>query len=285
MIRPRICFDTRTMRTARSRLFLPLLALSTLAGPATRVLGDDRLPGEVAELTDKTRAEAQVQLDVITKATGDAGKARRALLVMGPVIWPAVDNTMRLTPPDAARPHLNFLKALLLKKAEPEFEILRTRLRRKMLTGDLAGIGSELNEFRLGPKDPANAGKRLPLKVVPTKAATAMVYRSSDGSIAIAFGNDATDKKPDAPELSLTEPVAGFAAAVGGRAMPYARTSGKGCDVACEAPQGFAYAWATDGAVGKAPGGSGGDAGTATAKGGAGEFTRAGNGGAAAPDK
>ena len=255
------------MRTSPPRrlgfLLSATLLLATGAHRSARVDADDRLPGEVAELTDKTRADAQVQLDVILKGTGDVGKARRALLLMGPAIWPAVDNALRLTPSDAARPHLTFLKALLLKKAEPEFEALRGRLRRKLLTDDMNGIGAELNEFRLGMKDPANPGKRLPLKVPATKLGSTTTYRSADQTLVVAFGGDATAKKPDAPEVSLTDPAAGFAAAVGGKPLPYDRQSGKGADASCEAPQGFAYAWPTDGAVGKAPGGTGGESGVA----------------------
>jgi hypothetical protein len=204
---------------------------------------------------------------------------------MGPAIWPAVDNALRLTPSDAARPHLTFLKALLLKKAEPEFEALRGRLRRKVLADDMNGIGAELNEFRLGLKDPANPGKRLPLKVPATKLGSITTYRSADQTLAVSFGGDATAKKPDAPEVSLTDPAAGFAAAVGGKPLPYDRQSGKGADASCEAPQGFAYAWATDGAVGKAPGGTGGEGGVANPHGGAGQWGRSGSGGAGAPGK
>jgi hypothetical protein len=67
--------------------------------------------------------------------------------------------------------------------------------------------------------------------------------------------------------------------------VEYERQSGKGGDVTVTANAGFAFAWATDGANGKAPGGSGGDAGSGAAKGAAGQFGRSGNGGAGAPGR
>lgn len=265
-------------------LWLPLagaLFSTTLLTP--RASAEDRLGGEVAELTDKTRADAQKEVDVIVKASGDVVKARRALLKMGPVIWPVVDNALRLTPPDTARPHLNYLKALLAKKTEPDFEYFRGRIRRRVLIDDLPGIQAEAATFRNGRPDPANPKRTIPPTVRGTTTAGVTVYRSEDGTLAVAFGRDGDAKKPDAPEVSLTDPAAGFAMAIGGKPQAYERRSGKGSCATVEAPLGFAFAWATDGAPGKAPGGDGGDAGSAQAKGGAGEFTRSGSGGSGAP--
>lgn len=275
------------MNTHPRGLATVLILGSLLAAPSMpQAVADSRLPGEVGELTPEVRAVAQKHVDVIVKgegAEGDVPKARRALLLMGPAIWPVVDNAMRLAPPDAARPHLNYLKALLVKKVEPEFEYLRERLRRTTLVGTPPALLKELNDFRLGRPDPAKPTKRLPPSVVPTKAGPTTVYRSADGTIVLAFGADATEKDPDAPDVGVSEAAAGFVMAVGGKPLPFARRSGKGGNVTVSAPMGYAFAWATDGAVGMAPGGEGGEGGSGEAHGGAGEHARSGNGGAGAP--
>lgn len=275
------------MNTLSRRLVTVVVLAAALATPSARPAhADSKLPGEASELTPEVRTAAQKHVDVIVKgggAEGDVAKARRALLVLGPAIWPVLENALRLAPPDAARPHLNYLKALLVKKAEPEFEHLRERLRRTILVGAAPTLLKEMNDFRIGRPDPAKPGKRLPCSIVPTKAGTTAVYRSADGTIVLAFGADATDKDPDAVDVGVNEPTAGFVMAVGGKAKSFSRRSGKGANVSVSAPMGFAFAWATDGAVGMAPGGEGGEGGTADAHGGAGEHARSGNGGAGAP--
>lgn len=272
------------MRTSLRRRLVPF-ALTALLGVvlATSAGADAKLPGEASELTPEVRAAAQKLVDVIVKGEGEVVKARRGLLVMGPAIWPVIDNALRLAPPDAARPHLNYLKALLVKKVEPEFEYLRERLRRTSLVGAPPALLKEMNDFRIGRPDPAKPGKRLPPSVTPTTDGTKSVYRSSDGTLVLAFGADATDQSPDAVDVGVSEATAGFVMAVGGKPMPFARRSGKGANVSVSAPMGFAFAWATDGAAGQAPGGEGGEGGTADAHGGAGEHARSGSGGAGAP--
>lgn len=269
------------MNTPSRRLAGALALAFALASPVATA--DTKLPGEAIELTPEVRTAAQKHVDVIVRGEGDVPKARRALLVLGPAIWPVVENAMRLAPPDAARAHLNYLKALLVKKAEPEFEHLRERLRRTVLVGAAPSLLKEMNDFRLGRPDPAKAGKRLPCTIVPSKAGSTTVYRSADGTIVLAFGADATEKDPDALDVGVSEAAAGFVMAVGGKAMPFARRSGKGANVTVSAPMGFAFAWATDGAAGLAPGGEGGEGGNAEAHGGAGEHARSGSGGAGAP--
>lgn len=273
------------MRLSR---FVPLLVASVVSLPFAAppaVVADDKVLGEATELTDKVRAETQKQLDVITKSTveKDVVAARRALLKLGPVVWPVVENALRLGPPEGARPHLALVKALLAKKTEPEFESLRARLRKRMLMDDVKGMQAELASFRLGLPDPAKAGKRLPMSCKPTKLGSTTVYRSSDGSLVVGYGADGDDKQPDAPEASVTDSVAGFVAVLGGKPAPFERQSGRGADATANASNGFAWAWATDGAPGKPPGGAGGIAGAANATGGAGQFSRSGDGGAGAP--
>ena len=62
---------------------------------------DAKLPGEVDALTDEVRSTVQRHLEVIGKASdepkpkADAEKARRAILVLGPVVYPVVDNALR----------------------------------------------------------------------------------------------------------------------------------------------------------------------------------------------
>jgi hypothetical protein len=266
------------------RTALPVLGILLLLARVPRPAhADDRLPGEAVELTDKVRAEAQQHLDRIAKGGEDAVKSRRALIVLGPAVWPVVENAMRLTPSEETRPHLMLLKALLARKAEPEFEALRGRLRRKVLMDDMPGVFRELTEFRAGRPDPARKGARIPPQVPSAQQGRTTVFRSSDGSIVLGFGGDGTAKEPDAPQVSLSDGAAGIVAAVGGKALPFARRSGKGADVSVSAPNGFAWAWAGDGAPGQAPGGMGGDGGGAQAKGGAGEFAHSGTGGAGAP--
>ncbi|MFO0932917.1 MAG: hypothetical protein U1E39_09420 [Planctomycetota bacterium] len=267
---------------------VPVLLLSLLVGPfgAPRAaVADDKALGEATELTEKVRADALKLIDTVSKSTveKDVLAARRGLLKLGPVVWPVIENALRLGPPDAARPHLNLLKALLAKKTEPEFETLRARLRKRMLMDDVKGMQSELASFRLGLPDPAKPGKKLPLSCKSTKVGSTTVYRSSDGSLVVGYGNDADEKSPDAPEASVTDSVAGFVAVFGGKPAPFERQSGRGADATASASNGFAWAWASDGAPGKPPGGAGGIAGVGTATGGAGQFARSGDGGAGAP--
>ncbi|MBL9088685.1 MAG: hypothetical protein JNM10_16220 [Planctomycetia bacterium] len=266
----------------------PVLLLSLLAGPLggpRAAVADDKVLGEATELTEKVRADALKLIDTVSKSTveKDVLAARRGLLKLGPVVWPVIENALRLGPPEGARPHLNLLKAMLAKKTEPEFEALRARLRKRMMMDDLKGMQSELAAFRLGLPDPAKPGKRLPLSCKSTKVGSTVVYRSSDGSLVVGYGNDADEKAPDAPEASVTDSMAGFVAVFGGKPVPFERQSGRGADTTANATNGFAWAWASDGAPGKAPGGAGGVAGAATASGGAGQFARSGDGGAGAP--
>jgi len=99
----------------------------------------------------------------------------------------------------------------------------------------------------------------------------------------VGYGADGDGKNPDAPEGSVSDSTAGLVAVFGGKGAPFERQSGRGGDATASAQNGFAWAWAADGAPGQAPGGAGGVAGTANATGGAGTFTRAGDGGAGAP--
>jgi hypothetical protein len=269
----------------RTPLVLGLLSavLLSIGVPAARA--DGKVPGEAGELTAEVRATAQKHVDAIVgaKEAKDGEKPQRALLVMGPVVWPVIENALRLVPPDSARARLHLLKALLAKKTEPEFEHLRERLRLKFLGGSLEAVQTELTAFRTGRPDPAKPGKKIPPSVKPTTLGTSSVYRSADGSIVIAFGADGTAQKPDAGPVSLNEATAGFVAGVGGRALPNPRASGAGSEVLVVAPLGFAYAYGTDGANGMKGGGEGGQAGTAEARGGAGQFARSGTGGAGGP--
>lgn len=252
-----------------------------LAGlpPATASAGDG-VPGEAGELTNEVRATAQKHVDAIVKQTPDAEKATRALLVLGPAVWPVIDNAIRLVPPDAAKPRLTYLKALLSKKVEPDFEHFRARIRKTILVGSLEAVLTELQNFRLGRPDPEKPGKKIPNALKPVIVGTTSVYRSSDGTITLAYGGDATDKRPDAPDVNVNEPTAGFVAAIGGRAHTAERHSGRGATVTCVAPLGFAWAWATDGAPGVKPDGGGGEAGVADAQGGVGQWMHQGKVGA-----
>jgi hypothetical protein len=229
------------MNTPSLRRLAPLALAAAFAvsfAPVARA--DSKLPGEASELTPEVRTAAQKLVDVIVKGEGDVAKARRGLLVMGPAIWPVVDNALRLAPPDAARPHLNYLKALLVKKVEPEFEFLRERLRRTSLVGAPPALLKELNDFRIGRPVPAKPGKRLPPCVTPSSDGTKTVYRSGDGTIVLAFGADATEQSPDAVDVGVSEAAAGFVMAVGGKPVPFARRSGKGANVTVSAPMGYA---------------------------------------------
>jgi hypothetical protein len=272
------------MRSPRLRPLLAVLALLLLL-PAPPAGADAKVPGEADALTPEVRAAAQKHVDAIVaaKEAKDGEKAQRALLVLGPVVWPVVENALRLGPPEAARARFHFLKALLAKKAEPEFEHLRQRLRLKLLGGALSGVRDEVVEFRSGRPDPADPRKRVPPSVAPKTQGTATVYRSADGSIVLAFAADGTAAKPDAGPVSLDEPTAGFVAAIGGRAQTRERASGGGSDVTVTAPLGFAYAYASDGAPGAKGGGDGGQGGAAEARGGAGQWGRSGTGGAGGP--
>jgi hypothetical protein len=261
-----------------------LLASILLCVPAPTARADDRLPGEAGELTPAVRTQAQAHLDVLVKGGPEGLKARRALLVLGPSVWPVVENTLRLAPSTESRAHLHFLKALLAKKAEPELETLRGRLRRKALMDDMAGVLREVNEFRAGRPDPNHKGVRIPPQVPSKLEGKTTIFRSSDGSLVLAFGGDGTAKEPDAPIVSVSDPIAGLVVAVGGKAMPFARRSGNGSEITVGAPNGFAWAYASDGAAGQAPGGLGGEGGTAQAQGGAGQWSRSGTVGVTAPD-
>ena len=255
------------------------VALSGAVAPRAS-LADGRLPGEAEMLTTEVRATAQKHLDAIVAGGAECPKAVRALLVLGPVVWPVVENATRLTPPEEAKPHLTYLKALLLKKADPDFEVLREGIRRKVLTGNLTLIASLCLDFRLGRMDPARPGKRLPLAVQPTKTPLgASIYRAPDGTMVIGFGADGEEKVEDAGDLDMNEPAAGFVAGIGGKPIPAQGSSGRGANVVVKAPMGFAYAWATDGAPGGAADGAGGEGGSGEATGGAGQWSRAGNGG------
>ncbi len=188
------------MRLTRS---LPVVLLALLAGPLApprTAAADDKVLGEATELTEKVRADALKLIDVVSKSTveKDVIAARRGLLKLGPVVWPVIENALRLGPPEAARPHLNLLKAMLAKKTEPEFEALRGRLRKRMMMDDLKGMQAELASFRLGLPDPAKPGKRLPLSCKSTKVGSTTVYRSSDGALVVGYGGDADEKVPDA---------------------------------------------------------------------------------------
>jgi len=267
-----------------------LLASLLLLVPAARAArADAKIPGEVDALTDDVRATVQKHLEIIGKASDDpksktdAEKARRAILVLGPVVYPVVENAMRLGAGEAARPHLNLLKALLAPKPEPELEAFRIRVRRIILTGSVDAIYREANEFRMGKPDPKHPGKRIPPTIQPVKSRLGVVYRSGDGSLVVAFGADGDDKAPDCADFNVYEVTAGLVIAVGGKPLAFPRTSGHGANVSVTAPSGFAFAWATDGAPGKAPGGNGGEGGAATATGAAGTFTHDGSGGAGAP--
>src|SRR5262249_53233618 len=82
--------------------------------PAARARADDKMPGEVAELTEEARAKAQKEVEALCGAENEeaAKKPRRALLQMGPAVWPVIENRMKLLPPAQARPHFSYLKAM-----------------------------------------------------------------------------------------------------------------------------------------------------------------------------
>lgn len=266
-----------------------LAALVALAPHPTVARADAKVLGELDALTDDARAKANEHLELVAKVGEDAAsqgvctKARRALLVMGPLVWPVIENRWRLGVPEAARPHLAFLKALLSPKTEPELDELRRKVRVKMLTGSPESVAREVLEFRMGKPDPKKPGRRIPPALQPVKAGLGVAWRSSDGSFVVAFGPDGTEAAPDAPDFVVDEPQAGFVVAIGGKALPFARTSGHGANVAVSAPMGYAIAWSTDGAPGLAPGGNGGEGGQATGQGAAGTHLRQGAGGAGAP--
>ena len=264
---------------------LVLSSLLALAPPAHLAVADDRLPGEVAELTEEVRAKAQKEVEALCGAADldAAKKPRRTLLTMGPAVWPVIENRMKLLPPTQTRPHFNFLKAMLLKKEEPEFDYLRSRLRRLFLTDQPQNFRNEIFAFRVGRPDPKEPRKKIPPTVRPQMIGTHSLYRSGDGSIVVLIGGDGTDSMPDSPDIDLTEEAAGFVAAVSGKPRPAARHSGKGGVVNVTAPLGFAVAWASDGAEGQRPGGEGGEGGSPKATGGAGKYDRAGNAGNGAP--
>ncbi len=276
----------------RTPAVLLAASLLLLAGGARAVRADAKIPGEADALTDEVRATVQKHLEVISKVVSDdpkskadAEKARRAILVLGPVVFPVVENAMRLGPTEGARPHLNLLKALLATKAEPDFEAFRNRVRRTILTGSVDAVGREANEFRMGKPDPKKPGKRIPPTVQPVKSGLGIAFRSADGSIVVAFGADGDEKAPDCADFNVNEPAAGLVIAIGGKPIPFPRTSGHGANVTVIAPMGFAFAWATDGAPGKAPGGNGGEGGAASATGAAGAFMHNGRRGCRRPGR
>src|SRR5262245_8429538 len=125
----------------RLSLLLLAAAAAALAGsaPVRVALAGDPIPSDAGALTDKVRAEAQAHIDAITKGAGDVAAPRRALVKMGPIVWPVVENALKLLPPEAAKPHLNLVRALIAKKKEPEFEALRERLRTRFLTDSMEG--------------------------------------------------------------------------------------------------------------------------------------------------
>jgi hypothetical protein len=271
-------------RRSLPRAFVATLALAPFAtalAPAPRVaVAGDLLPGEVPDLTPDARAAAQKQIDALNAGT-DCPKSVRALLAMGPAIWPVLENAMRLNPPEAARPHFNYLKALLHKKADPDFEVLRDGLRRKMLTGGVGLVYGVCQEFRIGRPDPAKPGKRLPLGPKPTKNAQgANVFKCPDGTITLAFGADGVAKAEDAADSEIEDATAGVVIVIAGRAMSAPGSSGHGANVTVRAPNGFAYAWAGDGANAVKPDGTPGEAGVAEATGAAGQFAHQGKAGA-----
>src|SRR5258705_13339294 len=106
------------------RLVSPLVLTAFLfvAAPAVPAAAEDRMRGDVTELTEEARAKAQKEVEALCGAADEeaAKKPRRALLQMGPAVWSVIENRMKLLPPAQTRPHFNFLKAMLLKKEEPE---------------------------------------------------------------------------------------------------------------------------------------------------------------------
>jgi hypothetical protein len=268
-----------------SRRLVLLAALLPFAAPHAPASADDRMPGEAIELTEEVRATAQKEVDALCAAPDEEGakKPRRALLILGPAVWPVIENRMKLLPPAQARPHLNYLRALLSKKEEPEFDWVRGRIRRVIIVGRLEDMRQVMADFRVGRPDPKKPGQKIAPTVRPTVVVGGTLYRSGDGSIVLCYGADGTDKAPDSVDIDLTEPDAGFVAALSGKPKPAPRHSGKGGVVNVTAPMGFAFAWASDGAEGMRPGGEGGEGGSPKAVGGAGTFERTGNGGAGAP--
>jgi hypothetical protein len=256
------------------RRLLPLAAALLLARGARA--DEPRLPGEAAELTAEVRTKAQAHVDAIV-AGKEPAKAARSLLQMGPAVWPVVEEKMRVIVDAGPRPWFHYLKALLVPKADPDFEALRARLRRTILSGRLEAVAADLAEFRRGRPDPAQRGKFLPHATPPTDGdAGAKVYRSPDGTIVVAFGMDGTREKPDAGDAAILDPTAGFVAAVGGRGTPAQGVSGRAGHASVVAENGFAFAYAPDGSDGQKPDGQGGDGGVAEGRGGAGQHVRQG---------
>jgi hypothetical protein len=252
-----------------------LLATAALLAPRPAA-AEDRMPGEVAELTPEARTKTQAHVAAIV-AGKEPAKAARAIVLLGPKVWPVVEETVRVTVADAPKPWFSYLRALLVPKAEPDFEALRVRLRRSVLVGRTDGILSDLLEFRRGLPDPERKGKRLPIGVPPqTLTGGGKAYRSGDGSIVVAFGAEGTTKEPDPPDLFLADAQAGFVAAVGGRGAPVEGAAGRGGSVTVNAENGFSFAWAGDGADGQKPDGQGGAGGVAEGQGGAGVHLRQG---------
>jgi hypothetical protein len=255
---------------------LALLACALLALAPVPLAAEDRLPGEAASLTDDVRAKAEKHVAAIV-AGKEPEKAARALLVLGPAVWPVIDQSRRVSVADAPKPWFGYLHALLVPKGDPDFEALRARLRRSILSGRPDAIAGDLREFRRGRPDPAQRGKQLPLAVpVQELPGGGKSYRSSDGTILVGFGGDGNAKNPDAGDVSLSDPTPGFVAAMGGRGLPAPDVGGRGGHAVAVAENGYAFAWAQDGADGEKPQGRGGEAGVAEARGGAGSHVRQG---------
>jgi hypothetical protein len=258
------------------RLGLLASAAALVLGIGAQVEAGDRLAGELAELTPeaKTKAEALVADIVAGKAPE---KAARALLLLGPPVWAAIEPAARVNVAEGPRPWFSYLKALLVPKSDPDFEELRRRVRRTLLVGRPDGVAGDLTDFKRGRPDPAQKGKRLPLGMPAQDLGSgAKGYRSADGTMFVAFGLDGSVKAPDGGDVNVTDVVAGFVAAVGGRGVPAPDVSGRGGNANAIAENGFAYVWGADGADGVKPEGQGGEGGLADGRGGAGVFLHQG---------
>jgi hypothetical protein len=257
------------------RLALAVLLLCAL-GRVPAAADEPRLPGEAAELTPEVRAKAQPHVDAIV-AGKEPGKAAQALLRLGPAAWPVVEEKARIVVDPAPRPWLQYLRALLVPQSDPDFEELRRRLRRTILSGRVEAIASDLQAFRRGRPDPEKRGRTLPHATPPTDVpGGARQHRSPDGSFVLVFGSEGTKEKPDGGDASAQDPMAGFVAAVGGHGVPAESVSGRGGNASAVADNGFAFAYAQDGAPGQKPDGQGGDGGTADGRGEAGTHVRQG---------
>jgi hypothetical protein len=262
---------------------LPLLFAAAVLSVASRARAEDRLPGEAAELTPEVREKAKAHVAAIVAGKAPE-KAARALLLLGPVVWPVVEEVQRVTVADEPKPWFAYLKALLVPKAEPDFEELRRRLRRTLLGRGPSGAITDLSDFRRGRPDPEQKGKRLPLAVPAQPLENgAKAYRSSDGSIVVAFGVEGTDKAPDGGDVSISDERAGIVAAVAGRGIGAPTLSGRGGHASAVAENGWAFAFGADGADGQKPGGQAGDGGIGDGRGALGAHLQQGKPGKHAP--